>query len=122
MISCLPALPDPVEDGWVAEDDGDTGQHEPENEEELLWWAALGVPVIQKSSCNMKELANKRTNWTVNKSIDFSYFFRTLPLEENVEEELFFWCWLGVFIAGKLWIRMRAVYTVYMDESSVSKN
>jgi hypothetical protein len=36
-ISCSPALPDPVEDGGVAEDDGDTGQHEPENEEELLW-------------------------------------------------------------------------------------
>jgi hypothetical protein len=26
----------------------------------------------------------------------------------------------GVFIGGKLWIRMRAVYTVYMDKSSVS--
>ena len=31
-----PALPDPVEDGGVAEDDGDAGQQEAEDEEELL--------------------------------------------------------------------------------------
>ena len=32
----LPALSDPVEDGGVAEDDGDAGEEEAKDEEELL--------------------------------------------------------------------------------------
>ena len=43
MIS--PALPDSVEYRRVAKDDGDTGEQEPENEQELLW----GGPILPEN-------------------------------------------------------------------------
>ena len=43
MIS--PALPDSVEYRRVAQDDGDTGKQEPENEQELLW----GGPILPEN-------------------------------------------------------------------------
>ena len=36
MVRKVPALSDPVEDGGVADDDGEAGQQEPEQEQELL--------------------------------------------------------------------------------------
>ena len=52
MIS--PALPDSVEYRRVAKNDGDTGEQEPENEQELFW----GGPIFPE---NMFVRSSKKT-------------------------------------------------------------